>query len=509
VDRQLRRLGIAFLVLFAPLFGQLAYVQVVAADRIADNQANAARQIVAEYRVQRGSIITRDGVVLAESVEAPESARYRFDRRYPFGDLYGPITGYYSRIFSRTGLEQAMNDELSGDAPELAVSNLTDLILGRPKKGASVVVTLDHQLQQATAQALGSLPGAVVALDPETGDVLAMVANPRFDPSNLSTGSDAAIRSAWDRLKRDPDRPLVSLATNELFLPGSSSKLVTAPAALENHFGPDSVWPNPHRLDLPLTSNELQNFADSFCNGGARRITLREAFVESCNVTFAEIGLKLGAEAMADQAHAYGFCPTLPPSETRCLEDTIPFPLPWQSGRFPEASYFEQNDPLLAYSAIGLDNDQTNPLMQAIVAAAIANGGTEMIPRLVTEIRDPQGRTIREVKPEPWGHPISTETAAAMTSMMLDVVRFGTASSAFSGFPLDQVPVAGKTGTATQGEGNAPHAWFTAFAPAGPGRHPQIAVAVIVVNGGGDLEATGGRVAAPIARRVIEAYLGL
>ena len=505
MDKQIRRVGIGFVLLFALLFAQLAYVQVVEADRIANDPANAARQIIAEYKIKRGTILTREGVVLAQSVQAAEGSALRFDRQYPQGPLYGHITGYYSRIFGRSGLEAAMGDELSGEAPELAVANLSDLILGRPRRGASVVVTLDHDLQRAADDALGSLPGAVVAIDPQNGDILALVSNPSFDPSELSTGSDRSIRRAWERLTGAESRPLIARATDELFLPGSSFKIVTAAAALENGFGPDSVWPNPHRLDLPLTSNELQNFADAFCNNGASSITLLQAFVESCNVTFGEVALEVGAEAMADQAHDFRFCSTFPPTRTGCDEQTIPFVLEFEAGRFPDAAYFSGQDPLLAYSGVGLDNDLTNPMMQALIASAVANDGVMMRPRLVKEVRDPQGRQIREYGEEQLGQPISHSTARILTEMMRQVVLRGTASSAFSGFPI---PVAGKTGTATQGAGTAPHAWFTAFAPVVEGREPSIAVAVIVENGGGNTEATGGAVAAPIVRAVIEAYLG-
>jgi peptidoglycan glycosyltransferase len=232
---------------------------------------------------------------------------------------------------------------------------------------------------------------------------------------------------------------------------------------------------------------------------------MAEAFQESCNVTFAEIGLDLGARNMSEQARAYGFCPTDPPAQIECEEPTIPFGLPWQNGRFPVPSYFADRQPQLAFSAIGLDNVLTNPLHMALIAGAIANDGTMMQPRLITEVRDPTGKIVREFEPEQYGQPISDASAREMRSMMLSVTESGTAATAFSGFPID---VAGKTGTATNGEARPPNAWFTAFAPAGPGDRPAVAVAVIVLDGG-DLgnEATGGQVAAPIARAVIDAYL--
>src|SRR5918995_745635 len=497
MERRIRRLGIALVLLFAVLFGQLAYVQVFAADDIKGNPANFSRQLIAEYNVERGKILTADGLVLAESVPAPQGSRYRFERRYPQGDLYGYVTGFYSRIYGRSALEESMNTYLSGEAPELAISTFTDLFLGREKRGANVFVTIDPNLQEAARTALGSNEGAVVAMDPASGDLLALYSTPGFDPSELSSGSDAQMRRAWKRLNADPEKPLLALSHQELFLPGSSFKIVTASAALENGFGPDSVWDNPHRLTLPLTNEELENFGDDHCNGGSSQISMMEAFEESCNVTFAEVGLELGPERLAEQARAYGLCGTLPPDRTTCDEPLVRFELPFQNGRFPEPGYFERNDPLLAFSAIGLDNDLVNPIQMALIASAVANAGTMPQPRLVTEVRDAQGRVARNFGETDVGQAISEGSAAALTRMMISVVNEG------SGF-LAQIPgiqVAGKTGTATNGEGRPPNAWFTAFAPAGGAQPPEIAVSVIVLDGG-DLgsEATGGQVAAPIAR---------
>ena len=504
MERRIRRLGIALVLLFAVLFGQLAYVQVFAADDIKGNPANFSRQLIAEYNVERGKILTTDGLVLAESVPAPQGSRYRFERRYPQGDLYGYVTGFYSRIYGRSAIEESMNTYLSGEAPELAISTFTDLFLGREKRGANVFVTIDPNLQEAARSALGSNEGAVVAMDPVSGDILALYSTPGFDPSELSSGSDAQMRRAWERLNADPDKPLLALSHQELFLPGSSFKIVTASAALENGFGPDSVWPNPHRLTLPLTNEELENFGDDHCNGGSSQISLIEAFEESCNVTFAEVALELGPERLAEQARGFGLCGTLPPERTTCDEPLVRFELPFQNGRFPEPEYFEQNDPLLAFAGIGLDNDLVNPLQMALIASAVANAGTMPRPRLVTEVRDAQGRVARNFGATDVGQAISGGSAAALTRMMISVVNEG------SGF-LAQIPgiqVAGKTGTATNGEGRPPNAWFTAFAPAGGQRPPRIAVSVIVLDGG-DLgnEATGGQVAAPIVKAVIEAYL--
>jgi peptidoglycan glycosyltransferase len=263
-------------------------------------------------------------------------------------------------------------------------------------------------------------------------------------------------------------------------------------------------------LDLPQTSSTLANFGNEFCNGGRSTVTMLEAFTESCNVTFGKIGLSLyekDPSALSQQAFRYGWCPILPPDRLTCAEPTVPFTLPWESGRFPEPAYFQDNLPKAALSAVGLDNDKQNPLQLALESAAIANGGILMEPKLVTEVRDSAGRTIKTFDDVEYGRPISEKTAAAMREMMISVVEHGTGTEA-------QIPgwvVAGKTGTSTNcgTEPNCltpPNAWFTAFAGP-PDQTPRIAVAVIVIDGG-DLgsEATGGRVAAPIAKQVIETY---
>jgi peptidoglycan glycosyltransferase len=504
VERQIHRLGLAFVILFAILFVQVAYVQVIAADRIAEEPGNAARQIRAEYATERGRILTADGFVLAESVEASDASVYRYERRYPTGELFGQLTGYYSRLIGRSGLEQAMNPYLSGTAPELAVENLTDLILGRPKVGGTVVTTLDLRLQRAAREALGDRLGAVVALDPRNGDVLAMWSNPSFDPQPLSVGTNAEMQLAWDELNDDPRQPLLSKAFQELYLPGSTFKLVTATAALENGYTTQTQIPNPHILDLPTTEDDLQNFGNSFCNGGSRTVSLEIAFRSSCNVPFGRVGLDLGAEKLSEQAFRWGMCPTFPPTQTDCPAQPIPFVLPFENGRFPQPDYFDQRVPALAYSAVGLDNDLWNPLHLALISAGIAQGGTMYEPRLVTAVRDAKGGTVTEFDETVFATPITQQTALQMREMMVGVVAGGTGSAA----QIPGVIVAGKTGTATNGEGRPPNAWFTAFAPAGPTDTPTVAVAVIVLDGG-DLgnEATGGLEAAPIARAVIQAAL--
>ena len=496
MERQIRRLGIALMVLFVIAFAQVNYLQVFAADRIADDPANAQRQLIAEYKVDRGSILAADGTtVLASSRKSPGDLR--FQRRYPHGELYAHETGFYSFVFGRTELEQTYNDFLAGDAPELLQQTLTDLILGRPKQGATIVTTLVPEIQEVAAAEAAREAGdvAIAAIDPATGDVLALVSEPSYDPNLLASQDPKVVRDSWDELNEDPDKPLLSKASDELFPPGSTFKLVTASAALENGFGPDSLWPNPNELDLPLTDATIENFGGSTCSGGSQ-ITLADALRQSCNVVFGAVGLELGADALAEQAREYGF--TAEPGE-----DLVPFDIPWTSGVFPAPETFAEREPAVAISAIGQQDVAANPLQMALVAAAIGNGGVEMQPRLVTEARDPTGQVIAEFAPREFSQPLSAANAAALTRMMVGVVESGTGTAA----QIPGVTVAGKTGTAQHGEGANPHAWFVSFAPA---EAPEVAVAVIVLDGGSlSSEATGGALAAPIARAVLEAALGV
>ena len=365
------------------------------------------------------------------------------------------------------------------------------------------LTTIDPDLQRLAASLVADMPqgGAIFAMDPTTGDVQAMAANPTYDPNELASQDPKRVRAAWKRLNADPSKPLLFRATGELFPPGSTFKLVTASAALENGMTTDTLIPNPPVLDLPLTSNTLQNFGGELCPGGAQ-IRLADAFRVSCNVTFGQIALKVGADALAEQARRYGFCLDDPEKSSACLTEAVPFDTPWVQGRFPTPAYFQGRDPLVAFAGIGQDNVGANPMQMGLVASAIANGGREMLPRLVSEVRDAQGRVVQSYEPRAWGRPISGATADAMTQMMVSVTQPGGTAYPYGDVP--GVTVAGKTGTAQHGSGS-PHAWFVAFAPA---EDPRIAVAVIGLDGGSlGSEATGGHVAAPLAAQMIEAAL--
>ncbi len=490
MNTQIRRLGVAMVTLFVVLFVAVNYIQVWDSSAIANNPANS-RLIIQQFDVDRGDILAADQrTVLAKSVET--TGRLKFLRRYPQGPLYAHITGFFSVKCGRKRLESTYNDLLGARATELLSTTFEDELLNRPKRGATVVTTIDPNLQEVAFQQLSdNAPhgGAVVAMDPSTGEIEAMVTIPRFDPNSVTVRNLGDEQDACRRLNANDGRLLKSDATDEVFPPGSTFKLIDLSAALENGLTLHTQMPNPHELDLPQTEQQLENFGGEHCSGGAPKITLEDAFVESCNVTFGELGLKLGAQALFDQARAYGF------------DQHVPFDIPFNEGQFNEPSFFEDRLPAIAFSAIGQQDVRANPLQMALVASAIANGGTEMEPHLVKEIRYPNGSVLKSFGPSVFGHPISPQTAVDMTRVMTEVVQRGTGTAA----QIPGVTVAGKTGTA-QTESGAPHAWFVCFAPA---EHPTIAVAVVVLNGGNLAdEATGGHVAAPIARAVIEAALG-
>lgn len=486
MDRQIRRLALAFVALFAVLFAQVNYIQVFAASRLSNHPGNTHRLLVQEYNVQRGQILARDLSVLAANRTSQGELKYQ--RVYPSGPSFGQITGFYSLVYGRSALEASYNDFLAARASELLPQNLIDEVLGRPKRGATIVTTIDPALQKVAQDQLGGLQGAVAAIDPTTGEVLVLASNPNYDPSPLASHDPAKVRAAWKLLNEDPGKPLLSNASQEVFPPGSTFKLITTAAALEAGMRPDTRFPNPPELDLPQTTNNLSNFGGEHCLGGASEITLAQALQVSCNVTFGQIGLRLGAQRLVEQAHKFGF------------GEKIPFDISFAEGQIPPVEAFAQDLPGVAFSAIGQQSVATNPLHMALVAGAIANGGVQMTPQLVREIRDPSGRVLRSFRPRPFGQPLSAISAAALTQMMVAVVNQGTATAA----KIPGVQVAGKTGTA-QHPGGDPHAWFVAFAPADA---PRIAVAVVVLNGGSlGSEATGGHVAAPIAKAVIEAAL--
>jgi penicillin-binding protein A len=481
MQAQIRRVGIGLLAAFLAVFVQLNYVQIFAAEDIAGNPANI-RSLLREYSIKRGDIVTADGVTVAESV--PTKGRLKYLRTYPGGELFGHITGYYSLVFGTDRIERSYNDQLLGSSGVISMQDIQDHFLGSGEQGDAVRLTIHSELQEEARAALGDNVGSIVALDPQTGAVRAMWSNPSFDPSPLTTHSPKEIRAAWDELNSRSPNPLVHIATSRGFPPGSTFKVVTAAAALDSgRFTPDSTFPDEATIDLPQTDETLTNFTNTACTGTGQ-IDLFTALEVSCDTTFALIGLEIHEEVF-QMAEGLGF------------NARIPFDVATEPSLFPLVP--DDQLPFRAFAGIGQGDVVATPLQMAQVAATVANGGVVPRPRLVTEVIDSSGDLVSTLPEETLGRAMSQTTADQLTQMMTAVVESGTGINA----QIPDVQVAGKTGTAQSTPGAAPHAWFISFAPADD---PQLAVAVFVANGGSfGAEATGGTVAAPMAKRLLEA----
>lgn len=481
MNTPLRRLATVVVVMFVALMAASTWVQFVQAPQL-NNDPRNVRTLYREYGRHRGPIVV-GGEAVAHSV--PVDTSFRFLRTYSDGPLYAPVTGFYSVVYTRSGLEQAMNTELNGTADSLFLSRLQDLVTGRQPQGASVELTIDPAAQRAAWDALGGQSGAVVALDVRTGAILAMVSTPSFDPNVLASHDTPAVNAAWEALNADPSRPMVNRAiAGDTYPPGSVFKLITAAAALESGLSPDTLVEAPVELRLPQSTATMSNFGGSACSAEGV-VTLAEALRISCNTAFGRLGLDLGDDALRAQAEAFGF--------DRPLE----VPMRVTESRFPA----ELDLPQTALTAIGQYDVRVTPMQVAMVSAAIANDGVLMRPYLVDHVRNQDLTSVATTEPVELGRAVSHATALELRQMMIAVVESGTGRAA----QIPGVSVAGKTGTAQTGDGSSPHAWFTAFAPADD---PRVAVAVVVEHGGamGD-EATGGTLAAPIARAVLQAVL--
>lgn len=478
----MRRVAVALFVVFAVLVVDVTYWQVLAADRLRDDPRNS-RELLTRTGRERGLILSADDVVLAQSVPDPGDPQ-RFLREYPEGALYAHTVGYSSLLFGDTGVEREQAAELTSGR-DLTISGVIEALLGGDERAKSVQLTLDDGLSRVAAEALGSQTGAVVAIDPRTGAVLAVVDWPRFDPNSLvRTGAS----TAYQALEEDPSRPLLSRALSESYAPGSTFKTIVAGAAIETGAaGPETVFPNPRELQLPQSTSTIQNYGGVLCGQGDT-VTLEVGFVRSCNTTFGLLGMNLGAEVVLGQAEAFGF------------NRDVPFDIPLLRSAVPTPEDLDGDLAALAQNSLGERDVQATAFQMALVAAAIANDGLMMEPHLVARAFDADSTLEWEREPELWAQPIGAGTARVMADMMERVVTQGTGTRA----QLPGVRVAGKTGTAETG-GGPPHAWFIGFAPVD---NPQIAVAVVVADGGNVGEsATGGAVAAPIARAVIDFWL--
>jgi penicillin-binding protein A len=481
VNGPIRRIAIGVFVCLSLLLAGVTWYQVIRADELRADPRNP-RPALSERGKERGLIVTVDGTVLARSVEDPEDPR-SFVRQYPEGEAFAHLVGYSSFLIGNSGLEAAYSSQLRSRR-DLTISDLVAALLGRDLRPESIEITADPRLQRAALEALGDNKGAVVALDPATGAVLASVSTPSFDPESL-LGDDAAAQ--WQSLLEDPAGPTRDRGTKELYAPGSTFKTVVAAAALDTGTaGPGTTFDDPVELDLPGSSATISNANGRPCNDGTSA-TLLQAFVRSCNTIFADLSIQLGAVDIGITADALGF------NQLIDYEWTVPEAV-W------DTAALAQDAAALGQSGIGERDTRATPLHMAMVAAAVANDGVAVTPFSVRRLFDADGVTVEQTETTELGRAMSSETASTLAQMMERVVTEGTGRQA----AVPGVRVAGKTGTAT-GTGGFSNPWFIGFAPVD---NPTIALAVFIEGSEVSGEsASGGSLAAPIASRLIDVWL--
>ncbi len=482
MNTQIRRIAFAVLIMFGAITMRLGWVQVVKAKELAGDNRNT-RLLLKEYAIERGPIVSADGQTLAESVPTPNS-ELTYLRSYPLGERYAHAVGYYSVRYGRRGLEDRYNEALTGEGGVITMQDLGDRLLAGDDLGDTLVLSIHTALQNVAAEALAGKNGAVVALDPVSGQILAMISTPSFDSNALSQHASAGQEQAWTALNGDPAKPLVNRATSEIYPPGSTFKLLTAVAAMTSGMG-DANYPVSKEYLPPQTDKPIGNFGGGTCGGG-----MAEALKVSCNTYFAQLGAELPAGALEKTAESFGFGEK-PPLDSSSTASRMPSSEQLRSPAFR------------AQSAIGQFDVAATPLQMALVVAGIGNEGKVPEPRLVREIRDSRAGIVESIEPKVWKEAVSPEVANAIKQMMIDVVDSGTGRAA----AIPGVQIAGKTGTAQVGAtGEDTLAWFVAVAPA---EAPKIAIAVVVEGAGDPSNETGGRLAAPIAKQVLEAHRGI
>ena len=470
--------------MFALLFGAISFVQVVGADDLKTNPLNQ-RAILQNYCNDRGAIIV-GGTPVAESVETG-SETCTFQRTYAQPELYAGLTGYFSKNYGATGLEQTMGAELAGNSDQLFLDRVGQLFLGNQPKGASVELTIDPQIQKLAYDLIpDGQRGSIVVSNPKTGAILAMVSKPSYNPNLVATQDAAAERANINELVKVPGINLnqnVSGPTGELLAPGSVFKLVDTAAALASgKYNKDSVLPNPAEMPFDGIQYKLPNYAGGNCY---TRDTASFAFAlqQSCNTPFASIALDLGRDAIAAQYKKFGF--------GEDVGDQLKLGHATGNG-FPD----NLDKPGLAQSAIGQKDVRVTPLQVNMMTNAIANGGVQMAPSLVKTLRSPDLRVIDEPQPSQLRTSTSPEIAKQITEWMTSVVTDGIAKGA----AVPGVQVAGKTGTAELGNGTN-NSWFTGFAPAD---NPKVSVTIVME--GVDIYA-GAKLTSPNAKKIFEAVL--
>jgi peptidoglycan glycosyltransferase len=482
VNRELKRVSVVMLIMFLGLLGAATVIQVAQADSLASDGRNT-RTLFDSFRAQRGPIMAGE-TVLAQSI--PVDDDFRFLRQYANPLVYAPITGFFTLNQGLSGIESSENTYLTGNNSSQFLEQMNGILTGRPAQGAAVNLTIRPDVQQAAWDALGDYQGAVVVTEVATGKILAMVSKPSFDPNLLAGHNSEAVIDYYNALDNDPAEPLINRPIGALNPPGSTFKLVTAAALLESGlYTPESTMPNPARLTLPGTDVEIRNSDGKTCGPG-EQVSLFTAVSLSCNVPMAQFGMALGYKPIVDMAKKFGF------------NQSFDVPMTTARSDIPQV----MDVPQTALASFGQFDVRATPLQVALISAAIANGGVEMYPTLMETITASDLTPITTFTPREYSRPISAETAAQITAMMQSSVSNGAATNA----SIDNVSVAGKTGTAENGPGEPFTLWFTGFAPTTG--EPKYAITVVVENGGGmGTNGYGNLIAAPIARVVLEAVL--
>ena len=481
MNRELRRVSLVIMTMFLSLFLASSSIQFLNQESLA-NDARNVRSVYDSYKTQRGAILVK-GKPIAQSLKSDDAYYYLRDYSSP---MYSALTGFFSFYQGATGLESEMNSYLTGKNSQQFFEQINAVLSGTPVAGASVELTIDPKVQKVAWDALGNLEGAVVAIEPSSGKILAFVSKPGFDANLLSVHSGEESNANYKTLLSAKGNPLVNKAiSGDLYAPGSVFKLITSAAALESgDWQPESTLPNPLKFQLPGTTTFVQNSGEGKC-GGKSTVSIADALRFSCNVPFAQLGIKLGQDRIRTQAELFGF------------GKSIKIPLTATPSVYPS----NMDDAQTALSAFGQFDDRVTPLQIAMVSAAIANKGVLMKPNLIESVLSSSLAVVDQPQPSVFSQPISEATATKLKDMMVGAVARGVSSNG----QIKGVEVAGKTGTAQNGQGEPYTLWFTGFAPA---NNPKVAIAVVVAKGGG--QGQGGRgntLAAPIARKVMEAVL--
>ncbi len=482
-----RRLGILasiILLLFAVVAVQAASIQFFRAATLDRSPINP-RVTTASTQYPRGEIVAADGTILAQSL-AQHSGFYPYRRIYPLGALTSGVVGFSGPSYGNWGLEAQYDSYLTAHAqPPQSFAQL----LAPTSAADSITLTLEPALQRIAASKLAGQDGAAVVLDPRSGAVLAMYSNPNYNPTPLTSPSFKVAAAAWKIYTKNNAHgfpPLGLVATQQTFPPGSSFKVVTTAAAVVGR--PDLLvksYPTLSQTPLPNTNLKLANFGFGKCGG-----TVPEMLPPSCDTGYALLGLDLGGTLMSATAASFGYN-KIPPLD---LPGVVP-------SYFPPASAFQYDLPGLAYSSIGQKNVRTSALQNALVVAAIANGGVMMTPHLLDYITAPDGTVVKRYVSKVWQTPLTPSQALQIVPLMQNVVKYGTASGIF--LPADDV--AAKTGTAQVGNlAKNTDDWMIAFAPASA---PTIAVAVVLPFQ--PISATGAAYVGPIIKCLVEGALAL